>query len=136
MPLAAESAWTRAAANADGPYILSNSAEAAASRRAYQQAFNSANELVIGRLDDTAAGSQLSMGRLNEPDWTINVNDAWVNGGIDARQPFYLGSPITIGNLRSGNATFPTTVYFRELTQLRDAGYYRQGGYMLPPPKP
>jgi len=108
-------------------------AEALASQRAYVQAFNSDGTLVIGRLPDTAVGSELGMTRLDSLDWTPNVNDAWVQGGIDAEKPFYLGSPIKIGNLRSGDPIYPTTVYFRELQQLRAAGYYREGDFMLPP---
>lgn len=109
------------------------SKEALASSRAYKQALTSREELVIGRLDDTAAGSQLGMRRLNEPDWTMNDNDACVQGGIDGDKSFYLGSNISINNLRSGNSLFPKTVFFRELQQLRDAGYFRQGNQMLPP---
>jgi hypothetical protein len=117
-----------------GPYMELGSKESLASSRAYKQAFSSSEELVIGRLDDTAAGAQLRMRRLNEPDWTINVNDAWVQGGIDGGKPFYLGSNISISNLRSGSPIFPKTVFFRELEQLREANYFRQGNYMLPPP--
>lgn len=116
-----------------GPHMVLGSKEAAAAARSYNQAKNTTGELVIGRLDDTAAGSELGMTRLNEPDWTINVNDAWIQGGIDAGKPFYLGSNISPNNLRSGNPTYPFTVFFRELKQLRDAGYYRQGNMMLPP---
>jgi hypothetical protein len=107
--------------------------EADAAWRSYQQTANSPNELVMGRLEDTEAGEALGMTRLNEPDWTVNVNDAWIQGGIDSGKPFYLGSPINMGNLRSGNPTYPTTVFFRELKQLRDAGYRRVGDYMVPP---
>jgi hypothetical protein len=116
-----------------GPHIVLGSKEAAAAARSYKQANTTSGELVIGRLTDTEAGSQLGMTRLNEPDWTINVNDAWIQGGIDAGKPFYLGSNITPGNLRSGNPTYPYTVFFRELKQLRDAGYYREGNMMMPP---
>lgn len=121
--------------NADiaGPYIELGSKEAVAAKRVYQQSFNSSEPLVIGRLDDTAAGAELGMRRLNDPDWTINVNDAWVQGGINARKPFYLGSEISFKNLRSGDPVFPKTVFFRELSQLRDAGYVRQGDSMVPP---
>jgi len=118
----------------NGPYIELGSKEALAAQRAYAQTFNnSQGPLVIGRLEDTAAGADMGMTRLNEPDWTINVNDAWIQGGVDAQQPFYLGSPIKIGNLRSGNPIYPTTVYFRKLQQLRAAGHYREGDLMLPP---
>ena len=98
----------------------------------YLNSANSSSELVIGRLADTAAGAELGMTRLNSNNWSIAVNDAWVRGGIDSGKPFYLGTPIK-GNLRSGNPQFPTTVYFRELKQLRDAGYRREGDYMIPP---
>lgn len=108
--------------------------ERAAAERVYNQSLNSKEELVVGRLADTAAGEQLGMRRLNEPDWTLNVNDAWIQGGIDARKPFYLGSDISIRNLRSSNPTYPTTVFFRELQQLRSAGYVRRGNLMVPPP--
>jgi YD repeat-containing protein len=118
---------------ASGPYIELGSQEAIAAQRAYAQTFNSQGTLVIGRLEDTAVGADIGMTRLNEPNWTINVNDAWIQGGIDAQHPFYLGSPIKMSTLRSGDPIFPTTVYFRELQQLRAAGYYREGEFMLPP---
>lgn len=116
-----------------GPYIELGSKEAMAAQRVYHQSFNSREALVIGRLEDTAAGAQLGVRRLNDPDWTINVNDSWVHGGIDAGKPFYLGSNISFKNLRSGDPVYPKTVFFRELSQLRDAGYFRQGDWMLPP---
>ena len=75
------------------------------------------------------------MGRLNEQDWSINVNDAWMQGGIDGGQTFYLGSNISIGNLRTGNSLYPKSIFFRELLQLRDANYFRQGELMMPPKK-
>ncbi len=101
--------------------------------RAYKEAFESTAELVIGRLPDTNAGAGLGMTRLNTNNWSLNVNDAWVQGGIDANKPFYLGSNISIGNLRSDDPRFPTTVFMRELKQLREAGYTRVGDYMMPP---
>jgi hypothetical protein len=76
------------------------------------------------------------MRRLDNPDWTINVNDAWVQGGVDGGKPFYLGSNPTISNLRTQpypHSPYPTTVTFRELQQLRSAGYQRVGDYMMPP---
>ena len=69
-----------------------------------------------------------------------NVNDAFVQGGIDAGKPFYLGSSPDISNYRAawnaleGNrGSHPQTVFFREMKQLRDAGYRLEGDYMLPP---
>ncbi|MBK8402499.1 MAG: hypothetical protein IPL29_16080 [Propionivibrio sp.] len=72
---------------------------------------------------------------MNEQDWTINVNDAWMQGGIDGGKTFYLGSNISIGNLRTGNSLYPKSIFFRELLQLRDANYFRQGELMMPPKK-
>lgn len=109
--------------------------EAAAMKRVYAESHNSKEPLVIGRLEDTKAGSELGFRRLNDPDWTPKVNDAWMQGGIDAKKPFYLGSNPTMKNLRSNNPQYPTTVFFRELKQLRAAGYTRQGDWMMPPGK-
>ena len=76
------------------------------------------------------------MQRLNNPDWSVSVNDAWVQGGIDAKKKFYLGSNPDTKSLRRQSyphGSYPTTVFFRELKQLRDAGYRRVGDYMVPP---
>jgi hypothetical protein len=78
----------------------------------YLESYNSKETLVIGRLTDTKAGSDLGMRRLSDPDWTINVNDAWIQGGIDANKPFYLGSNPSLSNFRSGDPVYPTTVFF------------------------
>ena len=89
---------------------------------------------MVGRLADPEAGAALGMQRLNANPWSLQVNDAWVQGGIDARRSFYLGSPIRFNTLRPVDRSLhPTTVYYRELRQLREAGYYRQGDYMVPP---
>lgn len=94
----------------------------------------------MGRLPDTEAGSQLGMTRLDSDDWSPSVNDAFLQGGIDANKPFYLGSNADISNYRAawnaleGNrGSHPQTVFFREMKQLRDAGYRLKGDYMLPP---
>ena len=59
--------------------------------------------------------------------------------GIDAGKPFYLGSNINISNLRNSNPQtkllYPSTVFMREIKQLRAAGYTKVGDYMLPPKK-
>jgi len=107
-----------------------------ACKRVYAEALNAKEDLVIGRLPDTKAGSELGMRRLDSPFWTPKVNDAWIQGGIDANKPFYLGSNPTIANLRSADAQYPTTVFMRELQQLKAAGYTRQGMWLLPPKAP
>jgi len=117
-----------------------SSAEASEAFKQYDLAANTQSELVLGRLVDTEAGSELGMTRLNSDGWTVNVNDAFVQGGIDAGKPFYLGSSPDIANYRaawdavtSSRGTHPETVFFREMKQLRDAGYRLEGNYMLPP---
>ncbi len=104
--------------------------------RAYRQSSSSAQELVIGRQPDTEAGERLGMRRLNDPDWdsAYRVNDAWIQGGIDAGKPFYLGSEPGYRNFYNDpGSRFPTTVFYREWNQLLDAGYHRVGNYMFPP---
>jgi RHS repeat-associated protein len=102
--------------------------------RVYKQSRDSAEELVIGRLEDTAAGAQLGMRRLNDPGWTIEVNDAWVQGGIDARKPFYLGTnPGGSNFFTPPGSAYPTTVFYREMQQLQGAGYIQRGSHMVPP---
>lgn len=70
------------------------------------------------------------MTRLDSDSWTPSINDAFVQGGIDAGKPFYLGSNPDISNYRAawnaleGNrGDHPETVFLREMKQLRDAGY-------------
>jgi hypothetical protein len=108
--------------------------------RQYELARNSDSEIVLGRLPDTEAGSYLGMTRLNSEGWTPNVNDSFIQGGIDARKPFYLGSSPDIRNYREAwdsisknRGKYPETVFFREMKQLRDAGYKLVGDYMVPP---
>ncbi|NVK20808.1 MAG: DUF637 domain-containing protein, partial [Methylocystaceae bacterium] len=119
--------------------VFASPEESETAWKVYKQSSQSKEELVIGRLDDTAAGAELGMRRLNEPDWTINVNDAWIQGGIDAKKKFYLGSNADISNYRvawdqleSNRGEHPSTVFFREMKQLRDAGYEMVGDYMVP----
>ena len=113
-------------------YQYADQVEADAAWRSYQSSAQTQNELVIGRLDDTAAGSELGMTRLNDPDWSLNVNDAWVQGGIDAKKNFYLGSSETPLNLWDYKNNRPT-VMAREIQQIRNAGYIKQGDYYIHP---
>jgi hypothetical protein len=62
--------------------------------------------------------------------WTsVEDNDRWIQGVIEARQPVYVASP-TEGNLTAGGRP---TVFARELRQFSEAGYTRSGDYLLPP---
>ncbi|MCH9813918.1 MAG: hemagglutinin repeat-containing protein [Epsilonproteobacteria bacterium] len=100
----------------------------------YQKTINTKKEIVIGRLDDTKAGGQLGFERLSTKDWDIEVNRAWIQGGIDTKKKFYLGSNIDIQTLRNSDpgSSYKATVYLDELKQLKNAGYCRQGDYMVP----
>ena len=86
----------------------------------YEAARSTDSELVLGRLQDTKAGSQLGMERLHSDNWTPHVNDLFIQGGIDAGKPFYLGSKPGIANYRAvwnvleGNrGSYPQTVFFK-----------------------
>ncbi|MEJ2019691.1 MAG: hypothetical protein P8X51_15840, partial [Maritimibacter sp.] len=108
--------------------------------KVYQDTNLGSREIVMGRMLDTEAGEQLGMQRLNTDAWSPQVNDAWVQGGIDANKTFYLGSKPDISNFRAAwdaleanRGNHPATVFFREMKQLRDAGYRLEGDYMVPP---
>jgi hypothetical protein len=62
------------------------------------------------------------------------VNDAWIQGGIDAGKPFHLVSdPHDHNNLYSPPGhPYPETVFKHELDQLEAAGYKEKGGCMAP----
>lgn len=84
---------------------------------------------------------------LRSDNWSENVNDAFIQGGIDAGKPFYLGSNPDISNYRNAwqqinldqgrharDEGYGTgTIFFREMIQLRNAGYRLEGDYMIPP---
>ena len=62
----------------------------------------------------------------------MEINDAWVQGGIDGKKKFYLGSSETPANLWDAKNKRPT-VLAREIQQLRNAGYTKVGDYYIPP---
>ena len=90
---------------------------------------------VIGRLDDTAVAKDWDgHDVLNDPNWTIDKNVAWVQSGIDNNQIFYVASPMTPENLISSNPAYPgQTVFAQELAMLYHAGYILIGNYLYPP---
>jgi hypothetical protein len=116
---------------------VSPQAEAAAGWKVYQQNNRSCLEPAIGRLDDTRAASTMGHQVLNNNPWSPAINDAWMQGGIDRRTPFYMASPDTPANRANppGSPYGPTTIYNRELNQLTTAGYRPNsaGTYMVPP---
>jgi RHS repeat-associated protein len=90
---------------------------------------------VIGRLEDTSVAKDWTGHEvLNDPNWTLAKNDAWILSGISNKQSFYIASPITPQNLVSSNPLYPgETVFARELRMLTEAGYTRVGDYMVAP---
>jgi len=90
---------------------------------------------VIGRQVDTAiAADWPGHAVLNDPEWTLAGNDAWISQGIANEQNFYMASP-RAGNMiqSSGRFAGQPTVYARELGQLEAAGYRQIGDYMVHP---
>ena len=68
----------------------------------------------MGRLDATEVADFLGFQRLNVQNWSVEVNGAWVRGGIDARRDFFVASEPNISNYRA-------------------AGYRLDGHTMRPP---
>jgi hypothetical protein len=102
--------------------------------KVYKESSQSVEELAIGRLPDTEAAEQIGMRRLNTTGWSPAVNDAWVQGGIDANKTFYLASDnLPANRISPPGARFPKTVFDRELNQLDAAKYKQDGNYMKPP---
>ena len=90
--------------------------------------------VVLGRQADTAvAKGWKGHVMLDTPKWSLELNDAFINGAIQQRRMIYLASP-TKGNLiqTSGAYAGQPTIYARELQMLREAGYTRSGNYMVP----
>jgi RHS repeat-associated protein len=69
---------------------------------------------------------------LDETDWSIQLNDEYVQMIINKRAKVYLGSPTTPENLWDFEANVQR-IFGREIQQLEAAGYTRVGNYMLPP---
>lgn len=90
--------------------------------------------VVLGRQVDTAVAKGWD-GHvvLNSPNWSLELNDAFMQGAIAQGRKIYLATPTT-GNLiqTSGRFAGQPTVYARELNMLREAGYIRVGDYMVP----
>jgi RHS repeat-associated protein len=118
---------------------FSSRSEASDAWYAYKQANQSPNDLSIGRLPETAAAKAAGRQILDMPPdrtWTPNVNDSWVQGGIDRGANFNMESPPTPANrYNPPGSRYPETVYGRELSQLEGQGYTPSGGQMVPPGK-
>ena len=95
---------------------------------------NTDDVVVLGRQADTAVAKGWD-GHvvLDTPNWSLGLNDAFIQGAIDQGRTIYLASPTT-GNLvqTAGQFAGQPTIYARELNMLREAGYVRVGDYMVP----
>ena len=95
---------------------------------------NADDVVVLGRQVDTAVAKGWD-GHvvLDTPNWSLELNDAFIRGAIQQQRSIYLASPLK-GNLiqTSGRFAGQPTVYARELQMLREAGYTRVGDYMVP----
>lgn len=95
--------------------------------------------MVIGRRVDTAADiGKEGHNVLNTKLWDIHVNDGWTMRGIREGRTFKLATEPSFSSLRrskflaDGTYIRDTTVFFKELKMLRDAGYVRKGNLMMP----
>lgn len=90
--------------------------------------------VVLGRQVDTAVAKEWNGHVIPDtPKWSLELNDAFIQGAIQQSRTIYLASP-TKGNLvqTSGASAGQPTVYARKLQMFRDAGYTRSGDYMVP----
>lgn len=103
------------------------------SRRAQDILGQGDDVVVIGRRPDTSvAGEWDGHTILDVDDWSIDLNDAWVSEAINQGRDVYVASPTTQSNLWDA-AAGRETVFGREIQQFLDAGYTRQGDYLIPP---
>jgi len=91
-----------------------------------------ADTMVIGRRKDASKfRSSLRHHVLSTPDplWSISVNDGWLKQGIKEGRRFRIASSIKPSQLRvtrtlpNGEVVKTKTVFYRELKQLKKAGY-------------
>ncbi|MCM2392740.1 RHS repeat-associated core domain-containing protein [Streptomyces albipurpureus] len=89
---------------------------------------------VIGRLPDTGVGGSWPGYRrlvVQNDEWSIAKNDAWIQTIINQSGTVYVGSPTrgTYWNIRRQEPT----VFAREIQQLLQSGYSWRGNYLIPP---
>ena len=71
---------------------------------------------------------------LNDPNWSIAKNDAWIKSGITNKQNFLVVSEATPANLISANPLYSgPTVFARELNMLYTAKYVKIGDFLVHP---
>jgi RHS repeat-associated protein len=99
---------------------------------------NAGDIVVLGRQVDTNVAKNWSghaVLDLPADEWSIAVNDKFVEAVVRQRRRVYLASPINAANVFDPVAG-RSTVFGRELDQFLDAGYRRRGDYLEPPEIP
>lgn len=97
---------------------------------------NPGDTVVLGRQPDTAVAADWDGHVVLQSDnWSMSLNDNFIQSTIDYQRPVYLASQID-GNMiqEAGDYAGQPTIFARELDQLRSAGYTREGDYLMPPP--
>lgn len=103
----------------------------------YQESATTNRTTIIGRLPDIQkVFSEQKFHRLNirqRQGWKNEVNDAWLQGVIDAGKPVKLVSPVKKATLKNPpDEEYKYTIYRRELQQLKSAGYTIRNGWAIP----
>jgi hypothetical protein len=95
---------------------------------------------VIGRQVDTAEFiGKSGYNVLNDPNWSLDVNEAWVQSAIDSGSPVELATDPGIAAFFTtpGSSPYFGTVYGQEIDQLMEAGYTYETingqPYLMPP---
>lgn len=70
-----------------------------------------------------------SIQRLKNEHWSVNINDAWLLGGVHGHHEFHLASDKVYKNFFANLENYNLTVTGRELLGLLTAGYSRAKGY-------
>lgn len=138
--------WFRKKNSLQSPF--SPSADRAQAWKWYQKAKNSTDELVIGEVNQArrfAEKNATGYQRLWAKPWQLQVNDAWVLGGIERGAKFRVVSNINAKSYRRtylrGQGKYVESVFNRELRLLEQHGYrFVQDpngpigtGWMVPP---
>lgn len=115
------------------PRFLNSRQEAASAWRMYQEALQSDKIAAIGTRKATLAAREEGYQVLDTPGWSLEVNDAWIDGLISRRAIIRIVSEESDNTLKNPlNNT--ETVFAREIRRLENAGYVRQGEYLVPGP--
>ncbi len=107
--------------------------DAASAWKEYSNSFRTSDLPAIGRLPQTIPlQGQPGYNILKTDRWSLEVNDAWLQGAIDSKKSVHLASDPTYKNLWDTKNN-RWSVFKRELSMLENAGYKRKGKMMIHP---